>query len=178
MNSRLFLPIAALVSSACASKGGNAPAETSSAPAALATATAGMAWSGNFQQQQQRTSGVGPTSANRAHGTVRLSPKPGDDKRTKVAINVTVVANPGATMAWSIYPGRCGSGSGMALPLVPPSSLPSLEAGRTGAATLNTEVALQMPGSGAYHLNVFWGTRTADLADVATCANLRLENGS
>jgi len=177
MKHRLLLPIAALVSSACASKSGSNPSQSSSAPAALATA-GGSAWVGNFQQQQQRVSGVGPTSMNRAHGTVRLSPKPGDDSRTKVAMNVTVVAATGNTMAWGIFPGRCGSGSGMALPLVPPSSLPSLEAGRTGAATLNTDIAFKMPTSGQYHLNVFWGTRTADLADVATCANLTRESGN
>ena len=174
MHRHLFLPIAALVTSACASK---SPSTTpsSSAPAALATSVGAVTWSGNFQQQQQRVAGVGPTSTNRAHGNVRLSPKQGDDKRTQVVLNVTVVAAPGATMAWGIYPGRCGSGSGMALPLIPPSSLPSLEAGRTGAASLNTDIALQMPTSGSYHLNVFWTTRTADLADVATCANLRVE---
>jgi hypothetical protein len=138
-----------------------------------------MSWAGNFQQQQQRASGVGPAKTNRAHGTVRLSPKPGDDKRTKVAISVTVVENAGATMAWGIFPGRCGSGSGLALPLIPPTSLASLEANRSGAATLSTEIPLQMPASGTYHVNVFWKTgATTDLADVATCANLRIENGS
>jgi len=174
MYRHFLLPIAALVTSACAAKG---PSASSSAPAVLATSS-GATWVGNFQQQQQRAAGVGPTAANRAHGTVRLSPKPGDTTRTQVQINVTVVAATGATMSWGIYPGRCGSGSGMSLPLVPPSSLPSLEAGRTGAATLNTELALQMPKSGNYHLNVFWSTRTSDLADVATCANLRVENAT
>ena len=175
MNSRLLLPIAALVSSACASKASN-PSATSSAPAALATEAAGKSWSGNFQQQQQRSSGVGPAGVNRAHGSVRLSPKPGDDSRTKVQINVTVVDNAGATMSWGIFPGRCGSGSGLGLPLSPPSSLPSLEANRSGAATLNTDIALKMPSSGTYHVNVFWKTSTSDLSDVATCANLRAEN--
>ena len=113
---------------------------------------------------------------NRASGTVRLTPKPGDNQRTKVAISVTVVDNAGATMAWGIFPGRCGSGSGLGLPLVPPSSLPSLEANRSGAATLTTEIALALPSSGTYHLNVFWKTSTSDLSEVATCANLRAEN--
>jgi hypothetical protein len=175
MNGRFLVPVAALVASACAPK---SPAPSSSPPAALATSATVPAWVGSFQQQQQRAAGVGPTSANRAHGTIRLAPKPGDENRTKVQISVTVVAAPGATMAWGIFPGRCGSGSGMALPLVPPSSLPSLEAGRTGAATLNTEVALQLPKTGQYHVNVFWTTRTADLTDVATCANLRTEGAS
>ena len=176
MNHRLFLPIAALVSSACASKNPE-PAASSSAPAALATSSGGATWVGNFQQQQQRTSqGIGPAKTNRAHGTVRLTPKPSDNARTLVNISVTVVEAAGATMAWGIYPGRCGSGSGMALPLIPSSAIPSLEANRSGAATLNTDVAFQMPTSGVYHLNVYWGTRTSDLADVATCANLRMEN--
>lgn len=175
MNHRLLLPIAALVSSACASKNPE-PSASSSAPAALATSAGGAIWVGNFQQQQQRTQGLGPTKTNRAHGNVRLSPKPGDAARTKVEINVTVVEAQGATMAWGIYPGRCGSGSGMALPLIPSSSIPSLEANRSGAATLNTDIALVMPQTGVYHLNVYWTTRTTDLSDVATCANLRVEN--
>ena len=175
MNHRLILPIAALVTGACASKNPE-PSASSSAPAALATSSGGATWVGNFQQQQQRTQGIGPTKTNRAHGSVRLSPKPGDEKRTKVSISVTVVEAAGATMAWGIYPGRCGSGSGMALPLVPTSAIPSLEANRSGAATLNTDIALVMPQNGVYHLNVYWGTRTSDLTDVATCANLRVEN--
>ena len=175
MNSRFFLPIAALVTSACASKGPG-PQPVSSAPAALSTSAGGSTWIGSFQQQQQRAaSGIGPVKTNRAHGEVRLSPKPGDASRTKVQMSVTVVEAPGATMSWGIFPGRCGSGSGMALPLVPISSLPSLEANRSGAATLNSEIALQLPQSGTFHLNVFWTTRAADLSDVATCANLRLE---
>ena len=160
----------ALVVTACAQR---TPAAATSSSALLQSHSP-RAWTGRFQQQQQRASGVGPTSKNRAFGSVKLAPKAGDAKRTRVEIDLNAPVQAGASMAWSVYPGRCGSGSGLGMPLVATSSLPMLEAIRSGSASLATDVAFELPTSGTYHLNIFWGISSSDLADVLTCANLRL----
>ena len=49
---------------------------------------------------------------------------------------------------------------------------PALDVGNNGRGQLDTEMALELPTSGAYHLNIYWETGQ-QLSDVMTCANLK-----
>jgi hypothetical protein len=131
-----------------------------------------MRWGGEFRPQQQRTGGLGPTGKNRVFGSVALERLPGDSTRSRIQLAITTFLSGGQSLPWSIYPGRCGSGSGLASPLIPPGTLPMLETVANGKATLNSEVALRLPAKGTYHLNVFWSTASMDLSAVLACANL------
>ena len=167
MHRSISLVAAALTVAACVKR--TAPSGSS----AMLQSGKPIVWSGSFQQQQQVASGVGPTSKNRAFGSVKLAPSSSNPSRTRVEIELTAPVQAAASMAWGVYPGRCGSGSGLGMPIVATSSLPMLEATRNGSASLASDVAMELPVSGTYHLNVFWGISTGDLADVLTCANLK-----
>ena len=160
--------LAALAVAGCASRPGPA-AQAAREPS---VGTTPVRWSGNFQPQQQRVAGLGPTQKNRAYGTISLSPTASDSDRTQVQLTLNAAVSAGQTLTWGIYPGRCGSGSNLAMPLVPTSNLPQIEVVRSGGAQMNSEFKLRLPGSGGYQVNIFWGQHTTDLADVMTCANL------
>lgn len=73
------------------------------------------------------------------------------------------------SLNWAVLTGRCGSGS---LPILGVEQFPVIDVGTNGRGQLNGEMALALPASGAFHLNVYWsGGR--QLNDVMTCANLR-----
>jgi hypothetical protein len=167
---RHLLPIAALAAAGCASSSVRAPA-----PEPSATTTAAVKWSGNFQPQQQRSANLEPTVKNRAFGTAVLAPAKDDANRTRVQLTVNAQVESGLSLPWGIYPGRCGSGSGLALPLIATQTLPSLDVNRNGSAQLDSEIALTLPKTGTFHLNIFWPSRANELNGVLTCANLKAE---
>ena len=160
----LLFVTTALAGCASAGKPAREPSALGSTP---------VKWAGTFQPQQQRSAALGPTQKNIAYGTVSITPTDSDDERSQVQINLNAGVTSGQTLAWGIYPGRCGSGSGLAMPLVTQTNLPPIEVIRSGGAQLNSEVKLKMPRSGSYQVNIFWTQRaSADLADVMTCANI------
>lgn len=136
---------------------------------------AAVKWSGTFQPQQQRTGNLAPTVKNRAFGTAELTPSKVDANRARVQLTVNAQVESGSSLPWGIYPGRCGSGSGLTLPLVATQTLPTLDVNRNGSAQLDSEIALTLPKSGTFHLNVFWPRRENELDGVLTCANLKAE---
>jgi len=168
MHPRTLL-LATLGVAACASRPGPG-AIAAREPSGLSTEP--VRWAGNFQPQQQRVAALGPTQKNRAYGTISLTPTESDSDRTQVQLTLNASVTAGQTLMWGIYPGRCGSGSTLAMPLIPPANLPQIEVIRSGGAQMNTEVKLRLPGSGTYQANVFWAQHTTDLNDVMTCANL------
>lgn len=168
MRRTLLLPAVALLALGCVRK---------TAPVTQAAMTGvPVRWSGSFQPQQQRTGGLGPTASNRAFGSVSLTPSLTDANRARVQITLTAPVQTGQSLAWGMFPGRCGSGSGMAMPVVAVTTLPPLEVVRSGGAQMDQEIAITLPSGGGYHVNVFWSTRAGDLSDVMTCANLRAAN--
>ncbi len=167
---RFFLPLAAVATVACASRATRAPAPEQ--PAQTGSAAV-FKWSGSFQPPRRPTSGQEQGAQVRASGTAQLTPS-SEPKRTRVRITVSAQLDNGVALPWGVYPGRCGSGSGLTLPLVVAQSLPSLDT-QNGTAELDSEIALAMPGTGAFHLNVFWPRRANELAGVLACADLKAE---
>ena len=116
---------------------------------------------------QQRSGGLGPTGQNKAFGNVTLSTK--GTGRTAISIALSTPLSGSAALNWGVLPGRCGSGT---LPIVGIERFPAIDVGNNGRGQLDTEMALDLPTDGAYHVNIYWGAGQ-QISDVMTCANLR-----
>ncbi|HZJ01454.1 MAG TPA: hypothetical protein VFD22_12400 [Gemmatimonadaceae bacterium] len=165
----LCLPASVAAVAACAS---SKPVTDSAAGVPTASvSTSGSAgpviWSGSLQPMQQTSGGLGPTGQNKAFGSVRLSSK--GTARTAISIQVSTPLSSAASLNWAMLPGRCGTGS---LPLVGVERFPVIEVGNNGRGQLEGDMALELPESGTYHVNIYWGSGS-QLSDVMTCANLR-----
>jgi hypothetical protein len=126
-----------------------------------------VTWTGSLQPIQQASSGLGPTGQNKAFGTVKLSSK--GTARTAISISLSTPLTNAASLNWAVLPGRCGTGS---LPLAGVERFPLIEVGNNGRGQLEGEMALELPASGTYHVNIYWASGQ-QLSDVMTCANLR-----
>lgn len=113
-----------------------------------------------------------PTSQNKAYGTVFLAVAGLD--RTRVRITVSTSHRFSTTVLWAMHTGRCGSGS---LPVMAIEHFPPIDISGNGRGDLDTDMALRLPVTGTYHVNVYW-TGRGGLSDVMTCANLQRESGS
>jgi hypothetical protein len=86
------------------------------------------------------------------------------------------LAEGGQSLPWGIYPGRCGSGIGVTIPLASAQTVPTLEMNASGKAEAEMEIGLTLPGAGSFHLNVFRARRPNELDAVLACANLRSDD--
>ena len=166
----LCAPVMLLGFAACATAKpvddtGAAPTPTSSVQSGSSGAP--VRWTGSLQPMQQRSGGLGPTGQNKAFGNVALSSKGSD--RTAISISLSTPLQGSSALSWAILPGRCGSG---ALPIVGIERFPAIDVGNNGRAQLDTEMALELPSNGAYHVNIYWAGGQ-QLSDVMTCANLK-----
>ena len=116
---------------------------------------------------QQRSGGLGPTGQNKAFGNVSLSSKGAG--RTAISISLSTPLSSSAALNWGVLPGRCGSGT---LPIVGIERFPAIDVGNNGRGQLDTEMALDLPTDGAYHVNIYWAGGQ-QISDVMTCANLK-----
>ena len=137
------------------------------APATSVSTGGPIRWTGSLQPRQQRSGGLGPTGQNKTFGTVSLTAM--GPERASVSIAVSTPLQGSTTLTWAILPGRCGSGT---LPIIGMERFPALDVGNNGRGSLDTEMALELPASGSYHLNIYWETGQ-QLSDVMTCANLK-----
>ena len=165
----LFLPASVAMVAACASSKPVTDSAASVPTASVSTSGSSgpVVWSGSLQPMQQQSGGLGPTGQNKAFGSVRLSSR--GPARTAISITVSTPLSNAASLNWAVLPGRCGTGS---LPLVAIERFPLIEVGNNGRGQLDGEMALELPQSGAYHVNVYWASGQ-QLSDVMTCANLR-----
>jgi hypothetical protein len=115
----------------------------------------------------QRTGSYTGGGQARAFGTVSLTVAESSPNRTRAQITLDAPTQ-NRNLPWAILPGQCGSSS---LPLIGFDQFPQIEVGNTGKGQVDSELALTLPTSGTYHLNVYWQGQTLD--QVMTCANLR-----
>ncbi len=73
------------------------------------------------------------------------------------------------SLSWGILFGTCGSAS---MPLLPVSSFPELEVSVGGHIQLSTEISLDLPTSGNYHIDIY-RDRRAGVEWLVGCGNLR-----
>ncbi|MCR4340729.1 MAG: hypothetical protein NUW01_12680 [Gemmatimonadaceae bacterium] len=145
-----------------------APTRPSSNDRAAAIAAAGIPvrWQATLQATQQRTGGVAPTVRNRTTGYMYLSPA--GSERTRVRLTLSTTGYDGSALRWAILPGRCGSDM---VPIAPVERFPIIDIGANGRGELDMELAITMPATGQYHVNVYRG-RGTQLSNVLTCGNL------
>jgi|SRR5687768_9184253 len=162
----LFASLAACASSTpVAETGTPAPAAT---PAASASTSGDVVrWSGSLQPREARTGGLGPTGQAKAFGNVTLVSR--GPERMAVEISLSTPLSGSTSLSWALIPGRCGSA---AMPIVGFERFPVIEVSNNGRGQLNTEMALALPTSGSYHVNIYW-PGGQQLSDVMTCGNLR-----
>lgn len=165
------LGMAAIAVSACASTptsdpGGDVVAE----PSAAGTVAASARWTGNISPTNSFSGGLQGATRQNTYGTVRLTMSPRNNNATHVSLTFQAPIQTSTVYRWALLPGRCGSGS---IPLLAPELFPDLEMSSTGRGQLEADIPLDLPVSGAHHLNVY--TRGSQLADVIGCANLRFD---
>ena len=128
-----------------------------------------MQWSGSFQATQQQAGNAdAPRGRNNASGSVRLFASGKTLMRARITL--TAASATSQYLHWALVSGRCGS---PALPLLTVSQFPDISMSN-GRGQVDADVPLELPTSGTYHVDVFWGNG-GDQADVMTCANLRRE---
>jgi len=128
-----------------------------------------MQWTGSFQATQQAAGeAAAPRGRNSASGSVRLFASGKTSMRAHIAL--TAVSETVQYLHWALVSGRCGSA---AIPLLSISQFPAISMS-SGRGQVDADVPLELPTSGSYHVDVFWGNG-GDQADVMTCANLRME---
>jgi len=124
---------------------------------------------GPFTPTQVRSSNVAMRTQSRIYGNVELVAVEGETPRSRVRLTFTTqTGGTSYTAQWALLQGRCGTGS---LPVMAIDNFPQIEVGSNGRAQLDTELALGVPSTGEYHINVYVGGQQLD--NVITCANLK-----
>jgi|SRR5688500_12142042 len=130
-------------------------------------ATATARWTANLQPVTQNRGAVAQTSRDRSYGNATWTQGAGPSL-TSVNLVFTYTGQE-RTLAWAILPGSCGT---PALPMIPMSSFPELNVGGSGRAQVSTSLPLELPSTGAYHIDIYRDRRGGADALVA-CGNLR-----
>lgn len=128
-----------------------------------------LQWSGSFQAIQQQSGDVNsPRGRNNATGNVLIFAE--GQNAIRARININDISGSAPDYHWALVSGRCGSG---AIPVLTVNQFPNIVMSN-GRGHVDNTVALPIPTSGTYHINVY-RTKGGDEADVMACANLRLE---
>ena len=138
--------------------------------AGASTAAKRARLSGSFTPTQVRSSNVAMRTQSRIYGQAEMVEVEGSSSpRSRVKITFTSQSGGTSYIAqWALLEGRCGTGS---LPVIAIDNFPTIEVGSNGRAQLDTEIALGVPPTGEYHINVYVGGQQLD--NVITCANLK-----
>ena len=164
------MALAALVVSACAShSGSSAPSSPPTASISPASSSSGS-WTGSFQPVQQQSGNLTPRGTNRTYGTAVLTVSPSSPSRTHAVIEISTTLTTQSLLHWAIAAGRCGS---VTLPLIGVDQFPTIEVSNSGQGKVAADVPVNMPTSGTYHVDVYWGGGQ-DRSDVMACANLKM----
>ncbi len=134
--------------------------------AAIAAAGTPVRWQGMLEATQQRSAQLVPIIRNRTTGYVYISQA--GPERTRVRLTVSTTGHDGSALQWAILPGRCASDM---MPIAPVERFPIIDVAANGRGELDMELAITMPESGQYHVNVYRG-RGSQLSNVLTCGNL------
>jgi len=133
--------------------------------AAMAAAGSPIRWQAMLQATHQRTAIVAPMIRNRTTGTIFIAQAGAERARVRLAVSTT--RHDGSPLQWAIVPGRCGSNM---MPITSVERFPILDIGADGRGELDMELALTMPATGQFHVNVYRGG--TQLNNVLTCGNL------
>lgn len=128
------------------------------------------AYDGQFRPMQQAQGGLGMSTQQRVYGSVKIAFRESSD-RSNVNLTINTNSQQSEILGWSANPGRCGSGT---VPFMPVAQFPAIEVSATGRGEVDSQnMQLNIPLSGAVHVNVYRGGDTLDR--VIACANLRMK---
>lgn len=168
--SAAFLSMAAL--GACASGGASSSSTASVAPSAQAVGSTTpvnlIQWTGSFHPATEISSGGGGTHVS-VSGGAKLTATSGHGMHAHLTLSTNAGIADATPVHWAIAQGDCHNG---ALPVAPVSAFPDLNISND-RGELDADVAVDLPTSGRYHLNVYKSEST-DEADVFTCAPLQM----
>ena len=171
-----LMAVAVLATAACSS-GGNAPSAdptpdpSRSARVVSQAEASSVRWTGSLQPVQQQSGNLGPRASNRVYGAVTLTTAKTSTSRVRAQITISTQLSQSQRLRWALVSGRCGSSD---LPVTGVEQFPEILISSNGRGELDAEVPVAIPTSGTYHVNIFW-TTGADISDVMTCANLRMQ---
>ena len=127
------------------------------------------AYDGQFRPMQQSQGGLGMSTPQRVYGSIKIAFRESSD-RSNVNLTINTNGQQSEILGWSANPGRCGSGT---VPFMPVAQFPAIEVSATGRGEVDSpNMQLNIPLSGAVHVNVYRGGDTLDR--VIACANLKM----
>lgn len=95
-----------------------------------------------------------------------------DSTQTRVEVSLNG-ATPAASLPWHLHRGTCGNDQGI---VGDPAGYKPLSVGENGRATSSATIAIAMPRSGEYMINVH--ASPADPGTIVACGNLTGPSGS
>jgi hypothetical protein len=138
------------------------------APSPSENASADAHWTANIQSVTQSSGSVVQTTRDRSYGSATWM-RGGGPTISNINL-VFTYAGQERYLSWAIVAGSCGS---PALALLPLSNFPELQIGSGSRAQVTTSLPLELPTSGAYHIDIFRSRQQSTDALVA-CGNLKL----
>jgi hypothetical protein len=140
---------------------GHGAASLSAATVAPGSATAAEA------QGMKMTATLTPQKGGTIAGTATVAP--GTSAGTTVATVSLTGAKPGAVYPWHVHVGKCGMTPGGKV-WGDPSAYKPLTAGSDGTAKGTATIAMAVPTSGGYYVNIH--ASPSDMATIVSCGNL------
>jgi hypothetical protein len=143
------------------------PVEGTPSPDRSVAASGTGHWTGRLQAVTQNRGDVAQSTRDRSYGEfnwmVGASPS---------LSNFNLVFNYAGQerfLSWAIVAGSCGS---PALPILPMGSFPELNVGSGGNAQSTGSLALDLPTTGGYHVDIYRG-RQQSMDALVGCGNLK-----
>jgi hypothetical protein len=169
MKQRMFLATlsaGALALTACAH---NVPVEGGSTPASsVSTSSSGEGrWTARITSVMQNRGDVGQSTRDNSYGSAEWTRGAGPTL-SKVDLTFTY-SGVERDLSWAIVAGNCGMS---ALSLIPISNFPELHIGSGGRAQVTATLPIELPASGAYHVDIYKG-RSGNAAGLVGCGNMK-----
>jgi hypothetical protein len=147
------------------------PVKGAGEPAGSVSSGREPSWTASIRGVTQNRFNVPDSSRDRSYGSARW--KSGNPP-TLSSVNLEFTyGGRERELSWAILFGSCGTAS---LPVNPVSTFPELEVGSSGRVELNATLSLQLPTSGAYHIEIY-RDRRGEPESVVACGNLKFASG-
>ena len=125
-------------------------------------------WTASVQSIRDDRINISPDSVReKSFGSVQWTPGAGP---TQSNVNLTFsYTGPERDLSWAILFGTCGSAS---LPVVPLSNFPELNVSGSGRGQINGTIAVDLPATGTFHVDIY-KDRTGSIEALVACGNMR-----
>ena len=129
-------------------------------------------WTASIQSIKEERINIAPDSLReKSFGTAQWTQGAAASQSN---VNLTFsYSGPERDLSWAILFGPCGNAS---LPVVPLSNFPELNVGANGKGQVNGTIAVDVPPSGTFHIDIY-KDRTGSIEALVACGNLRLSRG-